>query len=570
MREWLCELSVAFRTLRQNPGTTLLALSMLAIAIAGGTAVFTLVDAVLWRPLPYREPGRVVALFRNDLGPRERRNPTSPADFRDWRKASETLVSMTAARPWSPVLSGDGVARKIPGLKATGSLFDLLGTPSFQGRVFDAAEAEKDEKVVVLSYRLGQRLFGSERDVVGRHLVLDGESYRVIGVMPPGFFFPPFWATDAELWTPLHWTESELANRRSQYLRVFARLAPGQSLDDARAETALLGDRLAHAFPETNADSTINLEPLREPAVGSERRALGILLAAVGVVLLIACANVANLLLARAAGRRREMAIRLALGAARSRLFRQVAMESLVLASVAAVAGSMLAALLVRTSSLLAAANPYPVEPRLDVTILGFVLGITIVAAFLFGLAPALHAARTTFETELRENLSRRDSAVPSALVIAEVALSLALLVGAGVLMRSFVHLSRSDPGFRRERVLTLDLSLTGTGYADAARQLPLFDRILERVRSLPSVEEAALVNHLPIGGESLEDPFRRRRSSAHDGPSARGRLPRRLAGLLPSARHSSRGGKNVRRRRSHRLATGRGGEPHARRSLPG
>jgi putative ABC transport system permease protein len=508
MREWLRELSVAFRTLRQSPATTGLALLMLALAIGGTTAVFTLVDAVLWHPLPYQEPDRVVAVFRNDLGQGEPRNPTSPADFRDWGESSETLVSMTAAHPWSPVLNAEGAARRIPGLKVTGSLFALLGTPSFQGRTFGETEAEHDEKVVVLSNRLSLRLFGGEREIVGRLLELDGESYRVIGVMPKGFFFPPFWATEAELWAPLHLSQSDLATRNAQYLRVFARLAPGRSLDDARAETTLLGERLSREFPETNADSTISIEALREPAVGSERRSLGILLGAVSVVLLIACANVANLLLARAAGRGREMAIRLALGAPRSRLMRQVALESLALASVASVAGWALAALVVRGSSLLASANPFPIAPAIDGTSFAFALAAALGTALLFGLAPALRAASTRFEPALRSELSRRDSPVPSALVVVEVALSLALLVGAGVLMRSFLHLSESDPGFRRERLLTLDLSLTGTAYTDATRQLALFERVLERIRALPSVEDAALVNHLPIGGDLWRMPF--------------------------------------------------------------
>jgi putative ABC transport system permease protein len=509
MREWLRELAAAYRTLRRSPGTTVLALSMLATAVAGNTAVFTVVDAVLLRPFPYREPEGVVALFRNDLGPGEPRNPTSPADFRDWRDSSETLVSMTAARPWSPVLSGKGaVARRMSGLKATGDLFTLLGTPPLLGRAFDEEDAGGDDKVVVLSHRLWLRVFGGDRGVVGRLLSLDGESYRVVGVMPPPFFFPPFWATEAELWAPLHLNEGDLANRRAQYLRVFARLAPGRSIDDARAETALVGERLAREFPETNARSTIRLEPLREPAVGSERGALAVLLAAAGMVLLIACANVANLLLARATGRGREMAIRLALGAPRSRLFRQVAMESFALASVAAVAGWTVAALVVRKSSLLASASPFPVEPGIDVTLLGFSLGIPVVAAFLFGLAPALHSAGRRSEWGLRETLSRRDLPLPSALVVAEVALSLALLVGAGGLTRSFLHLSRSDPGFRRERLLTLDLSLTGTAYSESSRQGPLFERILERIRSLPAVEEAAVTNHLPIGGDLWRTPF--------------------------------------------------------------
>jgi putative ABC transport system permease protein len=508
VREWLRELSVAFRAFRQHPGTTGLALAMLAIAIAGSTAVFTLVDAVLWRSLPYREPDRVVALFRNDLVPGEPRNPTSPADFRDWREASETLVSMTAARPWSPVLSAEGAARKIPGLKVTGSLFALLGTPSFLGGTFDLAEADGDDRVVVLSHRLWQRLFGGDRGAVGRFLDLDGERYRVIGVMPKAFFFPPFWATDAELWAPLRLSENELANRSAQYLRVFARLTPGRSLDDARAEMAQLGERLSRDHPDTNADSSITIEPLREPAVGSERHALGMLLGAVSVVLLIACANVANLLLARAAARQREMAIRLALGAARAHLFRQVALESLALASAAAVAGWSLAALVVRESSLLASANPFPIAPGIDVRNFAFALGAMLLTAFLFGLAPALRAARTRFEPEIRNTLSRRDSPLPSALVVVEVALSLALLVSAALLLRGFLQLSGSDPGFRRERLLTLELSLLGTGETEPGRQVSLFERILERVRSLPSVEGAAFVNHLPIGGDLWRMPF--------------------------------------------------------------
>ncbi|HXV59341.1 MAG TPA: ADOP family duplicated permease, partial [Vicinamibacteria bacterium] len=383
--------------------------------------------------------------------------------------------------------------------------FTLLGVEPFLGRFFTR---DDDERVVVLSHALWRRELGGEPSWMGRSIRLDGEEYLVLGVMPPEFFFPPFWATEAKFWAPLRFSEEAQANRRSQFLRVFARLAPGRTIEEARAELDVLARRIETLYPETNTHAGINIEPVREPAVGGRRMAYGVLLGAVGWVLAIACANVANLLLARSIGREREMAVRLAIGASRRHLVRQVLTESLVLSSFSTLAALALLAIVFGGSPRLSQVTPFPVEIRLDPAVLGFALVVCVVAAVLFGAAPALQAARSGFDLRLRGALSRRDASLRSGLVVAEVALALALLIVAAALMRSFIHLNRFDPGFRRDNLLTWDISLTGTSHTDAERQRVLIESVLERVRSDASVAEASFVNHLPIGGDLWRTPF--------------------------------------------------------------
>ncbi|HSF18088.1 MAG TPA: ABC transporter permease [Vicinamibacteria bacterium] len=501
---WVRDLVVAARSLRQNLAVSVPAAITLTFGIAGATAVFAIVEAVLWRPLPYDEPSRLVALFRHDRDRGETRNPTTAADFDDWRR-TESLRDVTAARPYDPMLDRDGVIVRVEGLKATESLFTLLGVEPFLGRFFTR---DDDERVVVLSHALWRRELGGEPSWMGRSIRLDGEEYLVLGVMPPEFFFPPFWATDAEFWAPLRFSEEAQANRGSQFLRVFARLAPRRTIEEARAELDVLARRLETLYPDTNTHAGINIEPLREPAVGGRRMAYGVLLGAVGWVLVIACANVANLLLARSLGREREMAIRLALGANRRHLVRQVFTESLVLSSFSTLAALALAATFFGGSPRLTQVTPFPTEIRLDPVVFGFALAVCVAAAVLFGAAPALQAGRSRFDLRLRGALSRRDASLRSGLVVAEVALALALLIVAGAFLRSFVHLSRFDPGFRRDNLLTWEISLTGTSHTEPERQRVLIDSVLERIRSDASVSEASFVNHLPIGGDLWRIPF--------------------------------------------------------------
>jgi predicted permease len=367
--------------------------------------------------------------------------------------------------------------------------------------------------VVVLSHRLWQRRFGGEPDIVGQSLTLDGRNYTVIGVMPQGFEFPLFWATKAEMWAPLI-----LADRRAsrgQSLRVFARLNAGVTHKQAQAEMDLIAQRLAQAYPDTNANLNITVAPLHQKVVGDVRLMLLVLLCAVGFVLLIACANVANLQLARASARQKEIAIRLALGATRLRLVRQLLTESFVLAVLGGSAGLLLGFWII---NLFVSNLPVDMLPRqqtinIDGRALGFTLLLSLLTATIFGLVPALQACRSSSNEILKEAGRRasggaRGAGLRNLLVVSEVAIALVLLVGAGLMIRSFAQLQAIDPGFNPTNILTAIVSVAGTKHAPGARRSAFFDEALEKIGALPGVESASAVNHLPLGGDIWRWPF--------------------------------------------------------------
>ena len=386
MSELLRDLRQGLRAVARRPGVAAVAVVTLALGIGANAAIFTVVNAVLLRPLPYREADRLVAAFAHDTRRGETRNPTSPADFLEWGRGSGALDRLTAAHPWSPVLTGRGRPEELPALNASPSLFDLLGVEPALGRVFHSAS---EEPQVVLSYGLWQRRFGADPGLIGQALVLDGKSYAVAGVMPPGFRFPPFWATAAELWAPLVFTaEAEASHGR--FLRVFGRLRPGATLEQARAELGVVGRRLEVERPESNAGIAVNVEALQEPVVSRVRPALLVLAGSVAFVLLVACANVTSLLLAQGLSRGKEVAIRAALGASRSRLVRQWLAESLVLAGSLGLS-RVLAGLL------------HGVSPTDPLTFAAVTLLLTAVAALACFL-PARRAARVDPLVALRES----------------------------------------------------------------------------------------------------------------------------------------------------------------------
>ena len=504
------DLRHAARALARKPRSAILAALTLALGIGAATTVFGVVRSVLLRPLDYDDPGRLVAVFTTENDGRETRNPTSPADFADWRRHARTLEQITAARPWSPTLTGGETADQLSGLQASPSLFGLLGVDATLGRTFRPGD---DARVAVLRHDLWQRRFGADPEVVGRSVVLDGEPYTVIGVMPPGFRFPPFWAAEAEIWSPLVLPAEDEASRDARFLRVFARLAPAASLPAARAELEAVAARLSAEHPKTNEGVGAWVEPLREPMVEDSRRTLAVLFAAVGFLLLIACANVANLLLARAHRRRAEIALRGALGAGRATLVREVMTESALVAAGGCATGTLVAWIGLDTARDLI---PPGLLPRLDHlsvdwTVLGFAVAASALSALLAGALPALRVTRRDPQELLRSagrtTRSGRDLFRPG-LVVAEVALALVLLAGAGLMARSFAGLLALDPGFRPEGLLTATVPLGGSPYEAASRQSAFFDQAAARVASLPGVERAAFVNHLPIGGDLWRSPF--------------------------------------------------------------
>jgi len=500
------DLAHAVRRLLRAPGPALLAVGTLAIGIGATTSVFTVVDSVLLRPLSYSDPGRMVALFAHERSRGERRAPTSPADFLEWKKVSRTVDELTAAHPWSPVLRGRGPAEQLRGLKATPGLFDLLAVPAALGRVWDGEELQ-----VVLGHDLWQRRFGADPTIVGQSLDLDGRSYRVSGVMPPGFRFPPFWA-EADLWVPLVF-DAEQETSHAAFLRVFGRLRPGATLAQARAEMDVVGERLAGQWPRTNANVGVTVEPLREPVVSRARPALLVLLGAVVLVLLIACANVASLLLAQGLSREKDAAIRAALGAGRVRLVRLRLLESVGLALTGGALGLAGANLGVSVLSTLGGVGlPRAEEIAVDARVAAFAIAASLLAGLVSGLVPALRASRPDLVPSLKraERVASDTGAhrLHDLLVIGEFAMAVVLLVGAGLLVQTFLHLQSPRTGFDAESLLSVDLSLSGSTRGEGEQRPALLADIVESVRTVPGARDAAFVNHLPIGGDTWRTRF--------------------------------------------------------------
>jgi putative ABC transport system permease protein len=519
------ELRQAVRALARRPGFAITAVSTLGLGIGASTAVFSVVNAVLLRPLPYRDSDRLVAFFTNETRKGQARNPSSPADFLEWKRQSHSVEHLTAAHPWSPVLTGRGQPEAIPALKATPDLFALLQAEAGEGQVWDDS-ALSDPDVVVLSHRLWQRRFGGDPRLVGQALLLDGKPYVVAGVMPPSFEFPPFWMVGAEMWTPLRLTAKDETNS-SHFLRVFARRKPGAGLEQVRSELQLIGMRLAETLPRDHSGTEFAVEPLLEPVVSRARPALLALLGAVGFVLLIAGANVMTLLMARGLGREKEIVLRVALGAGRLRVLGLLLTETLTLAILGGALGIGVAGVGI---AVLRRVGPQDLprlgEIHLDGRVVAFGLLLSLATGLLSGLAPAWRALRTDLATSLKQGERTAGSARHSlhdGLVVVQFALALMLLAGAALLAKSLTRLLRPEPGFRTEGLLTMNLALSGSPLSEPGRQGPFFAEVLEGVRQVPGVVDAALVNHLPIAGDTWGTHFsvEAQEAAPDDPPSA-------------------------------------------------
>jgi putative ABC transport system permease protein len=502
LRQFGQDLRYGLRMMRRGPGFAAVAVLTLALGIGANTAIFSVVNAVLLRPLPYHDPARLVTVLHDGW------KPVAPANFLDWREQSSSFESVAAAQLWSLTMTGRDRPEQLEVLQTSAEMFHLLGVNAALGRAFETGEDQPGrEHVVVLSHGFWQRRFGGARDVVGQQVMLDGEPYTVVGVMPPDFQFAPFWATHAEAWVPLN-LGRRVGDRRGQSLRVFARLKPGVTLGQAQAEMENINRRLVEQHPKENEGLTVSVDPLHEKVVGRSRPALLIILGAVGFVLLIACVNVANLMMSRSALRRREIAVRIALGAGRWRVVRQLLTESLVLSLAGGAAGLLLA---FWSNTALASLGPDTL-PRvrtasLDAGVLLFTLGLSVFVGLLFGLAPALHSTKTDLIESLKSrsqgsSRGRRHERVRQLLVVGEVAVSLVLLVGGGLMMRSFLRLTSIDPGFDPRGVTTATVPLSGPRYATDEQRAAFFRRLTTQLGSLPGVESASAVNHLPLGGD--------------------------------------------------------------------
>lgn len=502
----------ALRMLAKNPGFTAIAVIALALGIGANSAIFSVVDAVLLRPLPFKNPNQLVMLWENAAHLGFPRDTPSPANFLDWQKQATSFTGMAAMIERSFNLTGAGEPERLEGRRVSANLLQLLGVSPQLGRTFVPEDDKPGTHVVLLSHSLWQRRFGSDPGVVGRALTLDGESYTVVGVMPPLVQLPGFDNRNDQLWVPIAFPPEEAAQRGNHFLEVIARLKPGITLKQARAEMDTIAARLEKQYPSYNLRRGAVVVPLHEQVVGEIRPALLILLGAVGFVLLIACANVANLLLARAAARQKEIALRLALGASRSRLTRQFLTESLLLALLGAGLGLLLALAGIRV---LTTFIPVTIAQlgtiSINGTVLVFTLLVALVTGITFGLVPAIQGSHFNLNDTLKE--SGRDSAggskgnrIRGLLVIGEVAVSFVLLIGAGLLINSFVHLRNLDPGFRSDHLLTMKVNLSDVKYPDRERRAAFFDEVMRRVRELPGVQSAAVASNLPLtyNGDSM------------------------------------------------------------------
>jgi len=496
------DLRYGSRVLLKNPGFTAVAILALALGIGANSAIFSVVNAVLLRPLPYHDPDRIMTALHSGWF------PVAPANFLDWRAQNHVFERIAAAQAWGASLTGRDKPEQLKALQVTPDLFPVLGVDPVLGRTFLPEEDRPGAgRVVVLSHQLWQRRFGGDPKIVGQTLVLNGVGHTVVGVMPPGFQFAPFWVTNAELWVPLDLT-LRVNDRAGRSLRVFARLKPGVTREQAQAEMDTISRRLEQQYPGTNKSLDVTVDPLHEKVVGKVRQALLVLLGAVSFVLLIACANVANLLLARSAARQKEIAIRTALGAGRLRLVRQLLTESMLLASLGGALGLLLARWGVKFLVALSPANLPRVETiNLDSRVFGFTLAISLLTGLVFGLAPALQASKLDLNESLKEGGRSategiRRNRVRSLLMISEVALALVLLIGAGLMIRSFRRLQAVEAGFDPRRVLTLVVPLRSSQYSTGPQRSAFFQRLIERVGALPGVESASAINHLPLAGD--------------------------------------------------------------------
>jgi putative ABC transport system permease protein len=512
MHTLLRDFRYTIRMLIKQKSFSVIAIAALTIGIGANTAIFSVVNQVLFRPLPFHDPAEIAVVLRK--GPRSGNlGPVAPATFLDIRRQNRTFTSIGAAEMWGCALTGEGAPEQIAGLRMSSSIFDVLGMQPLLGRVFRADEEEQGKhRVAVLTHKLFQRRFGGDASIVGRGIVLHGETYTVIGVMPPEFQFPQFWATRAEIYIPLSFTPAQKANRTANSLRLFARLQPGIILEQAQADLSAIGARLATDFPQTDTNLSFGVRPMHEMIVGNVRPALLTLLVTVALVLLIACANVANLLLARGIARQKEIAVRTALGAGRMVIVRQLLTESVLLAAFAGLGGVILAAWMVDAmQAALGDAVPRLSGSGIDSQALLFALAASVLTGLLFGLAPARLASNPDVSSTLKENsrgVHGGSGFLRRVLVAGEVALTVMLLIGAGLLARSFVNMLRLDPGFRPENLLTAHVNVAGTTVMERERQMNFYRTTLDRAASLPGVLSAAAINHLPLAGDTWSTTF--------------------------------------------------------------
>jgi len=500
------DLRYAVRNLGRSPGFTVVAALTLTIGIGANSAIFSIIDTILLRPLPFHDPERLVRLYETEAAPGN--YPFAGLDFVDWKKQNRTFDDM-ALFGWSGDmnLSGEGRPDHVLAVPTEANFFDLMGSKPLLGRTWLPGEDEPGkDQVAILSYGLWREHFGGDRGVIGRSIELNSKKYTIVGVMPAQFRYP----FQTQMWYPLDMDSKSLGTRGSHWANAIGRLKRGISLGAARADLKVIAGRLTKAYPDSNDSVGSSVVPLHDDLVGERRTSLLIVLAAVGLVLLIACANVANLLLSRAASRQKEMAVRSALGAARGRLLRQLLTESLLLSCFGGALGLGAAAFLIRLAGEIKnAALPQFNAIELNGQVLAFTFALAVITGVLFGLIPALRASRPDVHDELKGGAgsaitaSRRRRFTSDVLVAGEMALSLLLLVSAGLLLKDFARLRGMDIGVRSEGVLTAAVHLPETQYKKSAKQRQFAESLVERAARIGGVDAAAATSVLPLEGGS-------------------------------------------------------------------
>ena len=506
------DLRLALRSLAKYRGTSLLIALSLALAITANTSVFSLVEGIVLRPLPFHESERLVFLWQTDRDKPDEQAPTSPANFVDWRAAARSFSAVEALRSSRFNLTGSDRPEEVSALVATPGILRLLGVAPFRGRDFLPQDGQPgNDRVAILAHDLWQERFGGDPALVGRAVQLDDRPYTVVGILPADF---EFLVQDARIWVPLALDPAALP-RDARDLVVMARLAPGIALAAARAEMAAIGERLAAEHPEANRATGATARSLREEFPGpTDRKLFALMQGAMVFLLLIACANVANLLLARGQDRQREIALRATLGARRGGVVRQLLTESLLLAALGGGLGLVLSAWLIEALRKAAASElPKMVSPELNLPVLAFTAALTAAAGLVFGLVPALQSSRPDLAGSLKEGsrgtgTGRRRRLVSRGLVVAEVTLALVMLCGTGLLVRTMMGLKSLDSGFDPKGILTFRLSLPESRYPEEARVAGFYEDLLTRLEALPGVEAATMVSSLPRSRGNPLAPF--------------------------------------------------------------
>ena len=513
MDNFLNDIRYAFRNLIKRPSFTIVATITLALGIGANSAIFSSVYSLLLKPFPFPELDRVIAIWDKDPPHGYTHNEVAMANFLDWRAQNQSFEKLALYRWWSTNLTGIDPPERLQGFLGTADFFDVTGIKPILGRTFTEEEYQPGKNnVVIITQRLWQRRFGGDPNILNKNITLNNISHTIVGVMPEGFNFP----NDADLYGPFAPAPELAQNRRFHSFYVIGRLKPGVSIQSAQADINNITARLEQQYPETNTGLGATVYPIVADAVRKYDTGVWVGMGAVSFVLLIACANVANLMLARASGRQREIALRAALGASRWRIIRQLLTESVMVALLGGGLGVLVA---VWGIDALRAANPGDAvkfapgwnQLGMNIPVLAFTLGLSVLSGLVFGLAPALQASKPNLNESLKEGsrqTSGRSHRLRSSLVVFEVALSLVLLVGAGLFFRSFLNLFKTDPGFNPDNMLTMNMILPVAKYKEEPQAAAFFEDLVQRVKAKPGVESAAAVNFLPLGGSNASDAY--------------------------------------------------------------